>query len=128
MCCVSLFTATLQVTAKSAEAIIEEAKLLKARLGGNFYVKIPISEKGLKATMQLKKIGMHIVQDQVWNRVTENRFNKIRVTEDSDGNPLPDEIVSAMAQKATRYYMDEFHLLLSCFFICNILIYRICNC
>ena len=61
---------------------------------------------------QLKKIGMHIVQDQVWNRVTENRFNKIRVTEDSEGNPLPDEIVSAMAQKATRYYMDEFHLLL----------------
>ena len=61
---------------------------------------------------QLKKIGMHIVQDQVWNRVTENRFNKIRVTEDRDGNPLPDEIVSAMSQKATRYYMDEFHLLL----------------
>ena len=39
---------------------------------------------------QLKKIGMLIVQDQVWGRVTENR---------SEG-------------KATRYYMDEFHLLL----------------
>jgi len=61
---------------------------------------------------QLKKIGMHIVQDQVWNRVTENRFNKIRVTHDGEGNPLPDDIVDAMAQKATRYYMDEFHLLL----------------
>ena len=43
---------------------------------------------------QLKKIGMHIVQDQVWNRVTENRF--------SEEN----------AHKYTRYYMDEFHLLL----------------
>lgn len=43
---------------------------------------------------QLKKIGMHIVQDQVWNRVTENRFGK------------------EAGQKATRYYMDEFHLLL----------------
>ena len=39
---------------------------------------------------QLKKIGMLIVQDQVWNRVTINRE----------------------AQKSTRYYIDEFHLLL----------------
>mgnify|MGYP001026054108 CR=1 FL=1 len=39
---------------------------------------------------QMKKIGMLVVQDQVWGRVTENR---------SMG-------------KATRYYMDEFHLLL----------------
>ena len=39
---------------------------------------------------QLKKLGMLIVQDQVWNRVTINR---------SEG-------------KATRYYIDEFHLLL----------------
>ena len=61
---------------------------------------------------QLKKIGMHIVQDQVWNRVTENRFNKIRLTHDSEGNPLPDDIVQALAQKSTWYYMDEFHLLL----------------
>ena len=48
---------------------------------------------------QLKKIGMHIVQDQVWNRVTANRFRKAQ----DAGNPI---------QKATRYYMDEFHLLL----------------
>ena len=39
---------------------------------------------------QLKKIGMLVVQDQVWGRVTTNRN----------------------AGKATRYYMDEFHLLL----------------
>ena len=61
---------------------------------------------------QLKKIGMHIVQDQVWNRVTENRFNKIRLTHDKDGEPLPDELLASLGQKATRYYMDEFHLLL----------------
>ncbi len=36
---------------------------------------------------QLKKLGMLIVQDQIWNRVTINRAKK----------------------KATRYYMDEFH-------------------
>ena len=39
---------------------------------------------------QLKKLGMLIVQDQVWNRVTINRAEK----------------------KSTRYYIDEFHLLL----------------
>jgi len=39
---------------------------------------------------QLKKIGMLIVQDQVWNRVTVNRA----------------------VGKSTRYYIDEFHLLL----------------
>ena len=39
---------------------------------------------------QLKKLGMLIVQDQVWNRVTINRN----------------------AKKNTRYYVDEFHLLL----------------
>ena len=39
---------------------------------------------------QLKKLGMLVVQDQVWNRVTVNRAKK----------------------RATRYYIDEFHLLL----------------
>ncbi len=39
---------------------------------------------------QLKKIGMLVVQDQVWNRVTINRA----------------------ARKSTRYYIDEMHLLL----------------
>ena len=39
---------------------------------------------------QLKKIGMLVVQDQVWNRVTINRA----------------------AHKSTRYYIDERHLLL----------------
>ena len=39
---------------------------------------------------QLKTLGMLVVQDQIWNRVTMNRAVK----------------------KATRYYCDEFHLLL----------------
>ncbi|HEL0015163.1 VirB4-like conjugal transfer ATPase, CD1110 family [Streptococcus equi] len=38
---------------------------------------------------QLKKIGMLVIQDQVWNKVSQNRGNKV-----------------------TRYYIDEFHLLL----------------
>ena len=39
---------------------------------------------------QLKKIGMLVVQDQVWGRVTENRA----------------------LHKSTRFYIDEMHLLL----------------
>ena len=39
---------------------------------------------------QLKKLGMLIVQDQVWLRITQNRA----------------------ARKTTRYYIDEMHLLL----------------
>jgi type IV secretory pathway VirB4 component len=39
---------------------------------------------------QLRALGMLIVQDQVWNRVTQNRA----------------------AGRSTRYYMDEMHLLL----------------
>ena len=52
----------------------------------NRFVCYDIKELG----KQLKKIGMLIVQDQVWGRVPANRS----------------------AGKTTRYYMDEFHLLL----------------
>ena len=52
----------------------------------NRVVSFDIKELG----KQLKKIGMLIVQDAVWNRVTVNRD----------------------ARKSTRYYADEFHLLL----------------
>ena len=53
---------------------------------GNRVVCFDIRELG----DSMKKIGMHIVQDQVWGRVTKNRFEG----------------------KWTRYYCDEFHLLL----------------
>ena len=52
----------------------------------NRFVCYDIKELG----KQMKKLGMLIVQDQVWNRVTINRAQ----------------------HKSTRYYMDEFHLLL----------------
>ncbi len=52
----------------------------------NRFVCYDIKELG----KQLKKIGMLVTQDQVWGRVTANRS----------------------AGKTTRYYIDEFHLLL----------------
>ena len=50
----------VQTVQKKAEKIVEEAKLLKKELGGNFYIKIPISEEGLKATMELKRQKLDI--------------------------------------------------------------------
>lgn len=50
----------VQTTQEKAEDIIREAQLLKERLGGNFFIKIPIGEEGLKATMMLKKMGIPV--------------------------------------------------------------------
>lgn len=50
----------VQVTADTAEGIVREAKLLKERLGENFYVKIPIGEEGLKATKMLRELGIKV--------------------------------------------------------------------
>lgn len=55
----------VQTTEKVAEAIVEEAKLLRDRIGGNFYLKIPICEEGLKATMMLKKIGIPVTMTAI---------------------------------------------------------------
>ena len=69
------------VNAMSRETILRQYLDIQNRL-----VCFDIKELG----NQLKKIGMLIVQDQVWGRVTANRS----------------------AGKSTRYYIDEFHLLL----------------
>lgn len=50
----------IQTVQKTAEGMIEEAKLLKEKVGGEFYVKIPIGEEGLKATKALKKLGIGV--------------------------------------------------------------------
>lgn len=59
----SLFVQTVQ---SEASKIVEEAMLLKKRLGENFYVKIPIGEEGLKATMELKKIGIGVLMSAIF--------------------------------------------------------------
>ncbi len=56
----------VQTTAEKAEDIVEEAKLLQERLGGNFYIKIPIGEEGLKATMMLKEIGIKVTMTAIF--------------------------------------------------------------
>lgn len=56
----------VQTTATKAEDIVEEAKLMQERLGGDFYVKIPIGEEGLKATMMLKEIGIKVTMTAIF--------------------------------------------------------------
>ena len=56
----------VQTTQKKAEDIVEEAKLLKERIGGEFYVKIPICEEGLKATMMLKNWGIGVTMTAIF--------------------------------------------------------------
>lgn len=50
----------IQTRAEKAEDIIKEAMLLIGRLGGEIYIKIPICEEGLKATMLLNKMGIKV--------------------------------------------------------------------
>lgn len=56
----------VQTTAKTAEKMVEEAKLLQEKLGGDFYIKIPICEEGLKATMKLKRMGIGVTMTAIF--------------------------------------------------------------
>ena len=56
----------VQTTQTKAEKIVEEAKLLGKELGGEFYVKIPIGEEGLKATMMLKELGIGVTMTAIF--------------------------------------------------------------
>lgn len=57
------FAPTVQTT---AEKIVEEAKLMNEKWGGDFCVKIPITEEGLKATMELKKLGIKVLMTAIF--------------------------------------------------------------
>ena len=57
------FAQTVQTT---AEKIVEEAKLMNEKSGGDFCVKIPITEEGLKATMELKKLGIKVLMTAIF--------------------------------------------------------------
>ena len=58
----------IQTTADTAEDMIREAQALKEVVGGNFYIKIPISAQGLKAMMQLKKMGINVTATAIFTQ------------------------------------------------------------
>lgn len=58
----------IQTTADTAEDMIRESQALKELVGGNFYIKIPISAQGLKAMMQLKKMGINVTATAIFTQ------------------------------------------------------------
>lgn len=56
----------VQTVQTKADKIVEEAKLMKKELGGELFVKIPIGEEGLKATMELKKLGIGVTMTAIF--------------------------------------------------------------
>ncbi|MBQ3088371.1 MAG: fructose-6-phosphate aldolase [Clostridia bacterium] len=55
-----------QTVQTKAEKIVEEACIMNEKSGGNFCVKIPICEEGLKATMELKKRGVKVLMTAIF--------------------------------------------------------------
>lgn len=55
-----------QTLQTDAYLIVEEGKKLQKEIGGNFYLKIPIGEAGLKATMELKKLGIGVLMTAIF--------------------------------------------------------------
>lgn len=58
----------IQTTSDHAADIVEEAKALQETVGGDFYIKIPISPDGLKAAMELKKIGIKVTMTAIFTQ------------------------------------------------------------
>jgi len=58
----------IQLTGDTAEQMISEAKALRDVIGDNLYVKIPVGEEGLKATMKLHKEGFHITETAIFTQ------------------------------------------------------------
>ncbi len=58
----------VQTTATTANEIIKEAVALQDLVKGDFYLKIPISPEGLKATMVLSKMGIKVTETAIFTQ------------------------------------------------------------
>ena len=56
----------MQVVASDYEGIIADAHKLKEQLGGNLYIKVPVTTEGLKAIKQLKQEGFQITATAIY--------------------------------------------------------------
>lgn len=56
----------VQVVAKDTAGMIREAKKIKEELGGNIYIKIPVTPEGLVAIKQLKQLGLKITATAIY--------------------------------------------------------------
>ncbi len=58
----------IQVTGSTSRDIIREALAIRDFIGGNLYVKVPISAEGLKATVELKKLGLKVTETAIFTQ------------------------------------------------------------
>lgn len=109
----------VQVIAKSAEGMVEDAHRIVQELGQNTYVKIPSIREGFKAMKELKKEGIRITATAIYtpmqaylaakcgadyaapyvNRIDNMGFNGLQVTKDIHdifkNNDLQTEVLAA---------------------------------
>ena len=58
----------IQTTESTADLIVKEAIALQGVVGGDFYIKIPVSPEGLKATMILSKMGIKVTMTAIFTQ------------------------------------------------------------
>lgn len=56
----------VQVLGVTAEEIMEEARCLKEKIGGNLFIKIPVTQQGIKAIKALKKQNFKITATAIF--------------------------------------------------------------
>ncbi len=56
----------VQTLETTAEGIVEDALALQKAIGGNFYIKVPIGEAGLKATPIVKSHGIGVLMTAIF--------------------------------------------------------------
>ena len=58
----------IQVTGSTSRDIIREALAIRDFIGGNLYIKVPISAEGLRATVELKKLGLKVTETAIFTQ------------------------------------------------------------
>lgn len=58
----------IQTTQIETDSIIKEAIALKEYINGNFYIKIPVIESGIKAIQILKKMGFNVTATAIFTQ------------------------------------------------------------
>lgn len=56
----------VQTVQTKAEKMVEEAKLIKEKIGGDIYIKVPIGEEGLKAVPLIKNLGIGVTMTAIF--------------------------------------------------------------
>lgn len=59
----------VQVIAEDAEGMLAEAEVILKNIDGNVYIKVPTTEQGLKAMIQLKSKGIGVTATAIYTKI-----------------------------------------------------------